>query len=378
MRAIVLAAGEGSRLRPLTVHKPKPMVRAANKPIVQHVVEALVQNGVRDITLVVGHHRSKVQSHFGDGGRFGCKVTYAFQEALTGTTQGLATAPRPEGPFLLLSGDNVVDVSLIKRALAEAPGPAMVVHKSERPSKYGVVHLEGERVERVIEKPADPRSEWVNTGVYVLPPEYHDRARKATADGVLGFTDVLDAAIREGARVTAVRSDDLWADAVYPWDLLRVHAELLRRSPHPVPRSVPAHAFVEPPVLVGQNVTLGPGVVLGAGTVIGNNVHIRAHSVIESCIVYDDVQIGPYACMQNTILGEGTRVGPRFTALSGPCHLRAAQEWHDLDDFGAVVGEDALLEGSVTLMPGVMVGNRARVEHGRTLARAIEDGAHAV
>ena len=87
-RAIVLAAGEGSRLRPFTANKPKPMVRAANKPILQYGMEALAANGIRDITIVVGYHREKIQAYFGDGGKLGVRITYAFQDSLRGTAAG--------------------------------------------------------------------------------------------------------------------------------------------------------------------------------------------------------------------------------------------------------------------------------------------------
>src|SRR4051812_30966027 len=107
MRAIILAAGEGSRLRPLTADKPKPMIRIANKPIIQHAIEALVDQGVKDVTMVVGYHREKVQSHFQDGRRYGARISYAFQNVLSGTAPALLAAPCPDAPFLVLSGDNV-------------------------------------------------------------------------------------------------------------------------------------------------------------------------------------------------------------------------------------------------------------------------------
>lgn len=373
VEAIVLAAGEGSRLRPLTVNKPKPMLRVANKPILQHVLEALAANGVEDVTLVLGHQRARVQSHFGDGRRFGVRLRYAFQDALTGTTQALASARRPTGDALVLGGDNLVDAALVRRALDAPPGPAVVVHRSDAPSRYGVVKLAGGRVEQIEEKPASPASGWVSTGVYRMPAEFHDLATAGLKQGILGLSDVLQQAIEGGLRVEAVRSDDLWADAVYPWDLLRLNAEFLRRHPPPEP-ALPPGVFAEGPVLVGRNVRLAPGTVLSGGTVIGDNVTVDAQGVLESCLILDDVQLGARALVQSSILGEGTRVGPRFSALSGPCDVKAGHEWHTLSGFGAVLGEDCHAQANVTLMPGCMVGNRVRIGPGRTLTGAFEDG----
>lgn len=375
MRALILAAGEGSRLRPFTLTKPKPMVRAANKPIAQHVVEALTANGVKDITFVLGYQRAKVQSYFADGAKFGARISYAFQEALTGTAPALATVPRPSGPFLVLGGDNLVDANLIKAVLsAPGDGPALAVHKSANPSRYGVVSLDGSRVERIVEKPAQPRSEWVNTGVYRLTPAFHDRARQASLAGLAGIPEVLQSAIDAGERVEAIRSQDLWSDAVYPWDLLRMHGELLRGSMAPDVKAPGVH--VDRGVLLGKEVTLGPGTFLGAGTCVGKNVEIHPNCVLENCVVYDDVRIGAGSVLRNTIVGEGTHVGARFTSISGPCHVRAADGWHALEDFGSIVGEDARIGGSVTLMPGTMLSNKVRVGHGRQVHGTIEEGIH--
>lgn len=370
MRAILLAAGEGSRLRPYTADKPKPMVRAANKPILQHVIEGLVGNGVTDITLVAGYHREKVQSYFSDGRKLGASITYAFQDALTGTARALATAPRPREPFLVLGGDNVVDASLIKAAL-EAPAPSIVVHKSDRPQRYGVATLDGDRLAQIVEKPLHPRSEWVNTGVYSLTPEFHDRAVALSDAPNAGIPDILQQVIVDGVKIRAVKSDALWADAVYPWDLLRVHAALLHA--HPQRQPVPPGVHLEPPVLLGADTNVAPGTTLAAGTCIGNNVVIGPNCVLENCVVYDDVQIGAGSILRNTVVGAGTRVGPRLTAISGSADVRLADGWHHLDDFGSVIGEDARLGGAVTLAPGSVIGNGSTIRHGRTIQGFMED-----
>jgi glucose-1-phosphate thymidylyltransferase len=376
-RGIILAAGEGSRLRPFTADKPKPMVRAANKPIMQHAVEALTANGVREITIVAGYHRERIQSYFGDGQRFGARIQYAFQDVTGSTARALATAPATRESFLVLPGDNVVDAGVVKALLgAPGSGPALAVHRSEHPHRYGVVTLDGSRVESIVEKPREPRSEWVNTGAYRLTPDFHDRAvaaAAATGEHEAGLPDLLQAAIADGVRVEAVRTDALWSDAVYPWDLLRVHADLLRRglAGHPVFEGV----HVEPPVLVGQDVAIGPGSNVNAGTCVGNNVSIGPNCVLENCVVYDDVQIGAASILRNTIVGEGTRIAPRFTSISDACDVRTSDGWHHLDDFGSVIGEDVRIGGNVVFLPGTVVGNRARVAHARTVHGAIGDNA---
>lgn len=345
------------------------MVRAVNKPILQHVVEAVVQNGVKDITIVAGYHRERLQAYFADGKKFGARITYAFQDALTGTARALATAPRPEGPFLVLGGDNVVDASIIKAAL-DAKAPSLVVHRSDRPHRYGVATLDGDRLAQIVEKPLHPRSEWVNTGVYHLTPDFHDRATALADAPEAGLPDVLQQAIQEGTRVRAVRSEALWADAVYPWDLLRVHAALLHgQSSSPALPGV----HVEPPILLGRDAQIAPGSTLGAGTCIGENVVVGPNCVLENCIVYDDVQIGAGSILRNTILGAGTRIGPRFTAISGYAEIRLTDGWHVQEDFGSVIGEDVRIGGAVTLSPGTIIGNQAVIHHAAKIQGFMED-----
>lgn len=373
MRAILLAAGEGSRLRPFTAAQPKPMVRAANKPIMRHAIEGLVQNGVQDITVVVGYQRERVQAYFGDGQKFGARLTYAFQHPLTGTAPALATAPTPTEPFLVLGGDNLVDGSLIKAALG-APAPAIVVHRSNHPERYGVATLDGDRLVQLVEKPRDPRSTWVNTGVYSLTPEFHRLASTiARGGGFGGIPDVIQRALADGVAIQAVKSDALWSDAVYPWDLLRVNSDGLRT--HAQPFHAPG-VGTEPPILVAPESSIGMGTMLGAGTCIGSNVVIGAQSVVENCVIYDDVQIGPGSILRNTVVGAGTRIGPRFTALSGPCDIQSVDGWHHLDDFGGVIGEDCRIGGAVTLLPGAVLGNHVHAAPTRSVSGNIQDGVH--
>lgn len=371
MKAILLAAGEGSRLRPLTTNKPKPMIRAANKPIAQYGVEALVAAGIREQTIVVGYRRTKVQSYFGDGVKFGAKISYAFQEALLGTAHAVAMAPRPGTPFVVLGADNVIEPAVIKQLLsAGVDKPTIVIRRSDKPSRYGVVKAAEGRLVSIEEHPDTPASEWINTGVYLFPDAYHAKIVALVEEGHLGIPDVLNALVAKGDQIRVVRTDALWCDAVYPWDLLDVHARLLSgaRAPELGPRVVG-----ESPLLVGESSSIGPNTVLGAGTSIGSNVTIHAGCILENCIVYDDVQIGPGSILQDTIIGEGTRIGPRFTAVSGACDIPTPDGWHHLEDFGAILGEDVVVGGNVTLLPGAVLGNKVVVDHGKTVGKFVSD-----
>ena len=167
-QAVILAAGEGQRLRPFTATKPKVMLSIAGKPIVQYVVEALAQNGIRDILMVVGYRREQVFDYMGSGERFGVDITYITQESQLGTAHALAQAKTvTESEFLVLSGDNLIEADAIAQFVAVKP-EAMLVKMVDNPARYGVVTIENGMVKDIIEKPQEAKSNVVNTGIYAF------------------------------------------------------------------------------------------------------------------------------------------------------------------------------------------------------------------
>lgn len=358
------------------------MLRVANRPIVAYAVDALVANGVRDITVVVGYHREKLQSYFGDGTDWGAQLKFVFQELLLGTGHALAQVDFRGDDVIVMGGDNLVDDRIVRDLLAAKDDLRLVVQRSKNPSKYGVVTLDKDRVARIEEKPRDYRSETVNTGIYYFSRGFQDLLEERVRRGMGGLSYVLQDLIQAGRSVRAVASDGLWRDAVYPWDLLDIGDALVRRRVAAGPGGDDVLAgegtvlrpttIIVGPALLGKGCVLESGVAVGPTTSIGDNVTIGANSVVENCILMDDVRIGPGSLLRNSILAEGVAVGPRFTALAGTCDARAEDGWHALDDFGCVVGSDARLGGNVTVSPGVMVGAGAKVGSGAWLRRNIE------
>ncbi|HWG91208.1 MAG TPA: sugar phosphate nucleotidyltransferase [Candidatus Thermoplasmatota archaeon] len=380
MRAVILAAGEGSRLRPLTATKPKVMIKVGNKPLVEYTVQALAANGIKHVTMVVGYHRERVQTYFGDGRRFGLKIDYVFQESLLGTAHALAHIPVQDEDLLVLGGDNIVDAPLIADLLRRREGLSLVAKESNNPTKYGVLTLEGDRVVRIEEQPLYTTSEFVNTGVYYMPRGTLELVQRLTKEGVGGLTAFIQHLIDEGKDVTAIRSAGTWIDAVYPWDLLGVSAKILQVLKHPAPTTgeIAPTAVLEGPVVIGEDVFVGAHSVITGPTSIGDNVSLGPGCIIDNCIINDDVQIGPGAVLQNTVVAEGTILGARFTALTGPCDVRVREGYYALSNFGAVLGEDCVMSGGVTTEPGALVGNRVRVDPNRAVRGTIDDGTRVI
>jgi NDP-sugar pyrophosphorylase family protein len=171
-QAVILAAGEGRRLKPFTVSKPKAMIDIAGKPIIQYVIESLATNGIRDIVIVVGYQKEKIFDYIGDGKQLGVEIRYVNQDKQIGTADALARAKGLTGKeFLVLSGNRLISPETIA-PLANINPSAILVKRVENPSRYGVVEVKEGQISFIIEKPAIPTSDIINAGIYAFDDNF--------------------------------------------------------------------------------------------------------------------------------------------------------------------------------------------------------------
>jgi glucose-1-phosphate thymidylyltransferase len=379
MKAIVLAAGEGTRLGPFTHSEPKVMIPVANRPIVEYVVEELVGVGMLDIVLVVGYQREKIQTHFGDGKGFGAKIQYVVQGKQLGTGHALLEARQHlQDQVLVLPGDNIIDSQTVNDALAHRLGPAVVVTTSEEPGRYGVVEVRDGQVAGIMEKPGQRLGNIINTGIYALDAGSLEVLEALVAKGHHDLPDLINALAQRG-KVQAIFTKGTWGDAVYPWDLLRVNAAALRSAGDRIGGKVEQNVVLRGPVSVGDDSVLHPGtfiqgpVAIGAGceigpnatihpsTSIGDNVRIGASSVVEESIIMRDGSLGPHGYLSHGVLGKGVQAGSHLAAPAGRADVRIEGEWFDVPQVGTFVGEDTILGHGAVVEPGTIVGARCKV-----------------
>lgn len=396
MKAVILAAGEGTRLGPFTHSEPKGMIPVANRPILEYGVQALVESGLRDLVLVVGYRKERILSHFGDGRDFGARIDYAVQEKQLGTAHALLQAREHlDGDFVVLPGDNVIDARTVRDLLEGPSGPRMVITESERPSRYGVVTLKGGKVTDVVEKPEERIGNLINTGIYALPADFLDRCEKAVGGGILDLPALLQDLAREGT-LQAIRTEGTWVDAVYPWDLIRVNAVALEaleeRTAGKVEEGVVlrgpvslgegsvlrAGTVVQGPVAIGPNCDIGPHATVYPSTSIGENVTVGPSSVIEDSLIMADTSLGPFAYVSQGVLGKGIRAGSHLTAPRGAAWVLVEGEWHERPQVGSFLGEDAVLGSGVRVLPGTLLGARSTAGAGTTLRGTVPPGAQVV
>ncbi|MFC2019755.1 bifunctional sugar-1-phosphate nucleotidylyltransferase/acetyltransferase [Chloroflexota bacterium] len=385
-QAVILAAGEGQRLRPFTVNKPKSMLTIADKPILQYVISALAQNGIRNIVLVVGYKREQVFDYMGSGEQFGVDITYITQESQLGSAHALAqTRDATEKEFLVLSGDNLIGADTLTQFLAIKP-PAVLTKRVENPDRYGVVTVAEGKVQEITEKPREPQSNVVSTGIYAFTQEIFD-----FIDDQLTIPEVLNSMIAQGHQIKAEATEGTWHDVVYPWDILRLNDALLRQVENEVSGTIEtdvslkrpvsigknsivrSNSYIVGPVVIGENCDIGPNVCIMPSTSIGDNVVISPFTEVSNSVIANHINIGPSSIIRDSVIDSGCCIAGRFTATSDEVEVKVDHE-HHLVHMGAILGEGCNLGSGVVAEPGAIVGNHCRVRSLKLLGGRLPDG----
>jgi len=373
-QAVVLSAGEGQRLRPFTVTKPKVMLSIADKPILQYVIEALAQNGIRDIVVVNGYRKEQILDFLGSGEQFGVKLTFVTQLKQLGTAHALMQAKDVvENEFLVLSGDNLIDADTIAQFATVQPD-AILVKRVDNPVRYGVVALEKHEVKSITEKPEKAGTDIINTGIYAFSNGIFD-----FIEPELDIPDVINKMIAQGKPIMSYETEGTWLDVAYPWDILRLNDTLLRQIKTDIAGTVEkgvtltgpvsvgkatvirSHSYLAGPVVIGKNCDIGPHVCLMPATSIGDNVVISPFTEIKNSVIGDDVSIGPGCIIEDSVIDKGCIIKERFSVSGGQADVDIDQE-HHIVNIGAMLGEACRIGGGVTAQPGAIVGNFSQVE----------------
>jgi glucose-1-phosphate thymidylyltransferase len=372
-QAVILAAGEGQRLRPFTVTKPKVMLSIAGKPILSYVVESLAQNGIRNIVLVVGYGKKQVFDYMGSGEQFGVNIAYVTQERQLGTAHALAQAKAAtENEFLVLPGDNLIEAKTIAQFVDMWP-EAMLVKRADNPLRYGVTTIGNGVVRGILEKPKEAKSNIINTGIYAFTKEIFN-----FIEPELNIPDVLNNMIAQGKSISVQETDGTWLDVVYPWDILSLNAAVLHQTQAKLGGTIERGALVKGavlvgkdtvirsksyiagPVVIGDNCDIGPDACLLPATSIGDNVVISPFSEIKNSVINNDVSIGSGCIIQDSVIDKGCVIKGHFTACSDEAEVKINDEYHKVS-IGAMLGEGCSLGNSVVAQPGVIVGNYSQV-----------------
>ncbi|EMA43118.1 sugar phosphate nucleotidyltransferase [Halococcus saccharolyticus] len=387
--AVVLAAGEGNRLRPLTHNRPKPMLPAANRPVLEYVFDALIDAGIEEIVVVIGYKRDRVQEHFGPT-YDDIPLQYVAQEKQLGSGHALLEAQSVvDEPFLMVNGDRVIESGLVTDVIGEfeahpdaAATLGVLEHRDAR--HYGAVALHEGRIEEIVEKPDSDDYRLINSGVYAFRTSIFESIEATERrDGELQLPDTLAGLIDAGEAVRGVQIDGLSPHATYPWDLLTVTREILARGRVDEPAreqgvwvddSALVHddATLQAPVVVGPDCEVGPGAVVGPDVALGRNVTVEANATVERSVLDTDTRIGPGSTILDCVTGQDVTLGAANTVPGGPADVRIDTQVYEEQPLGAVVADRVHAGGAVTLAPGTLVGPGARLHTGVRTSGRIE------
>lgn len=397
MKAVILAAGEGLRCRPLTLTRSKVMLPVANKPLLEHIINAVAQNDIKEIILVVGYKKERIMDYFGDGVDFGVKISYVFQGAQLGTAHAVKQVKEyVDEDFLVLNGDNLIDAGTIADLLAGRSGAVtLLAVEREQTLGYGVVMSENGRVTKILEKPKEVVSHLVNAGVYIFSTEIFDEIDKTplSETGEYAITDTIQQIILKEKSVSLVESRSTWMDAIHSWDFLKANAAVLEGCKRILKGTVEKGAtikgdvalgensiirggcYIVGPVTIGKNCDIGPNTVILPSTAIGDNTSIDSSVEIQNSILMNDVRVGGNSYISNSIIGANNTIGPHFsTEVGRELMIEMKGILHRAELLGTVMGDDNILSNRVLIKAGKMITNNCSVEAGVTVQRDIPQG----
>ncbi len=397
MQAVILAAGEGTRMRPLTFTRPKVMLPIANRPILEHLFFSLKEAGIENVVLVVGYRDETIRDHFGKTWD-GMEIEYANQRRQLGTADALRSASHLlEDEFLMMNGDAIVSSFDVERIVSKK-GFALAVKEVPNPEEFGVVECEGGVVKNIVEKPEKPKSNLINAGIYRFTKdilEFVERTPQSIR-GEYEITTSIKMAIESGIEFEAVEIDE-WIDIGFPWDLLRANSFFLSKIKRRIDGKVEdgAHiigevivgkgsvvksgSYIEGPVVIGENCKIGPNCYIRPSTSIGGRCHIGAAVEIKNSIIMNGTKIPHLSYLGDSVIGEkcnfgaGTKIANlRLDDKNITVNVKNRVVDTRLRKFGAVVGDNVKTGINVTINVGTMIGDNVFIAPGAKVDGYIE------
>ena len=387
MKAVVLAAGEGKRLRPFTETMPKVMLPIANKPILEYVIEAVKNSGINEIILVVGYKKEVIMDYFKDYNDV--KITYVEQDKQLGTAHALLQAKNlVKDSFIVLAGDNIIDRNSISKLIKDTSQYSLLIKEHPHPSKYGMVFIEKGILKEIVEKPKEETGKFISTGIYKLPRSVFNEIEKHASEGVYALSTVVQSIVDKGEQINTIIAES-WMDIVYPWDLICVNENMIQNTPKKIggliekgvvtkgdvcigkDTTVYSGCYIVGPVVIGEGCEIGPNACIFPSTSIGDNCVVHPFTEIRNSVIMNDTHIGSSSFVNNSIIARGTIMGDNFSSISGKSTIEIENEFKKIENIGVMIGEDCTIGSHVVVEPGVIIGRKADIESSKRIIKNI-------
>ena len=396
MKAVLLAAGKGKRLRPITATRPKPLIPIAGKPLLEHTILSLREAGIDSILLIVGYKQEMIKEYFKDGvENFGVKVEYITQKEHLGTAHAANYAIDFVGndDFLLMYGDILVDGRVFKKLIEDfrfiRPEGIISLIRVTNPEEFGIITLnEDGFVEKITEKPSKGTDlgNLANAGIFIFSPlifkAIHET--KKSIRGEYEFTDSMELLISHfGGKIKGHILEDFWSDIGLPWQVLDANAHMLEKMTYEKKGKIEKNVYIEDNVYVGANTLIragsyikGPSFI-GKDSLIGPNAFIRPHSFIgdkchigmseiKNSIILSNTNvphfnyIGDSIICEHVNLGAGTKVSNlRFDNKSIKMNINRKSIGSNRRKLGVIIGANSQTGINTSIMCGKIVGENS-------------------
>ncbi len=406
MKAVILTAGEGTRMRPLTLTRPKTMLPVAGKPIIQYNIEALRDAGISEILMIVGYQENMVRDYFKDGKDLGVKISYITQQSRLGTAHAIGYAREfIKEQFIVLNGDIIIEplllYDLIRKYSNFNAKSMMVLTEVEDPCSFGVVMLDGDNVTEIIEKPeaGEAPSNLINTGIYIFDPDIFSCIEKTheSSRGEYEITDSLKIQMEEGKKVAGVVSNKKWIDIGKPWELLKINEDFLNNMEGKIEGNVEkgatlegevvlgkgstirAGSYIQGPVHIGENCDVGPNCYLRKYTFLGKDVRVGNAVEIKNSIIMDHTNVNHLSYIGDSIIGSrcniaaGTNIANlRFDDKNIKLNIKGEKVDSGRRKFGVVFADGVKTGINSSFNPGVTVGCNSAIGAGAIIHQDID------
>jgi bifunctional UDP-N-acetylglucosamine pyrophosphorylase/glucosamine-1-phosphate N-acetyltransferase len=394
MKALVLAAGQGVRMGPLTENRPKPMLPVAGKPFLEHTLTALRDSGIENIVVLTGYQGINIKNHFGDGSHLGVRIEYLVQPQRLGTAHAVSmAADRIDEPFLCLNGDVIVSKDLIKGLVDmfdQDQKNIMTLIKVSDASRFGLVSVDGNTVIRIVEKSGEVKPGLINGGIYCFKPDIFSAISRTPISprGEYEITNSLELVMND-EEVLAYIPEERWVDIGSPWDLLNAHEIYMERLESDIQGDVEENvhimgnvvlckgarirsgSYLEGNVFVDEGAVIGPNAYIRGSTYIGKGSKVGAASEVKNSIIMERSHIPHHNYVGDSIIGAGCNLGSgtkvanlRLDDSPVPVTLKGKKVSSGRRKLGIIMGDDVKTGINSTLDCGCMIYSGARIGPG--------------
>ncbi|MFA5108378.1 MAG: bifunctional sugar-1-phosphate nucleotidylyltransferase/acetyltransferase [Candidatus Micrarchaeia archaeon] len=396
-QAVVLAAGAGTRLRPLTYTRPKCMMPLAGKPILYHVLSNLKDAGVKKAIVIVKYEEELVRQYFANSD-LGMQVEFITQGEKYGTAAAFAEAKNHiDSTFFAVAGDVITTSTALKQLADKHEGKISALLKEvENPEQYGIAQVQNGFISSFAEKPkSPPKNALVNCSLYVMEPQIFSilSCVKKSARGEFEMTDVL-----KSEKVKAVITNEYWLDMGMPWQLFDANKFLLEKMQEKKgqienstikgkvimePGSKIIDSYVEGPLYLGANSTIGPHAYVRGVTSIGANCSIGDSTTVKNSIIFDNVNAKHLTYIGDSIVGQGCNFGAacqianyRFDALSIKAKVADVIIDTQRKKLGAIIGDNVKMGVLCAVMPGKIIEDNCWIGAGVVVSENVARNTH--